>query len=353
MPQSTKRRRDLDPELEFLVVDDFLQDLIGARALKTAFELGLIDHLVQHHPAPVAQLAGIARADQTGTAFLLDLLAAANVVENSEHGYSLSAAFRIALRYRDLLETKLDFAGFLAADYLDLFTGLVADPAGFMKRARLFQLFDYQRAREPSQTNYERTRAWMKLTTTLTRYEARACLRAHDFSGVRRMLDVGGNSGEFALQVCRRHPSLEATVIDLPLVCEVGQDHLLAEPERTRIGFVKGDIRQDPLPGGYDLISFKSILHDWPEDAARAFLTKAAQALDPGGTLLIFERAPLHFNGGTPPFSMLPTLLFFRSYRAPSVYENTLRSLGFIDVQTRDVPVEVPFHLITARKPKS
>ena len=33
MATPDKRRRDLDPELEFLVVDDFLRDLIGARAL--------------------------------------------------------------------------------------------------------------------------------------------------------------------------------------------------------------------------------------------------------------------------------------------------------------------------------
>ena len=42
-----------------------------------------------------------------------------------------------------------------------------------------------------------------------------------DLAGRRRMLDVGGNSGEFLLQVCRRNPELQGTVIDLPLVCDV------------------------------------------------------------------------------------------------------------------------------------
>ena len=351
MATPVKRRRDLDPDLEFLVVDDFLQDLIGARALKTAFELGLIDHLMMRHPSTLAEVGEVARTDRVGVAFLLDLLTGCNVVENRDGGFSLTAEFRIAMRYRDLLETKLDFSGFLAADYLELFTGLIADAPGFIRKARLFQLFDYNRCLTPSVENYERTRTWMRLTTTLTRYEARACLKAHDFGAARNMLDIGGNSGEFVLQVCRKHPQLRASVMDLPLVCEIGQEHVLAEPERERISFVKGDARRDPLPRGFDLISFKSMLHDWPENIAKTFLARAADALDPGGTILVFERAPLDVTARVPPFAALPTMLFFRSYRAPSIYAEHLLSLGFTDIQTREVPLEVPFFVVTGKKP--
>lgn len=349
-----KRRRDLDPELEFLVVDDFLRDLLGARALKTAFELGLIDHLLERHPASLEELGKIAKADPAGTAFLLDMLGANLVVEkNAGGGFSLTAPFRIAMRYRDLLETKLDFSGFLAADYLELFTGLVADPPGFMQRARLFKLFDYNRCLQPSVENYEHTRIWMRLTTTLTRYEARGCLLAHDFSGYRNMLDIGGNSGEFVLQLCRKNPDLQATVMDLPLVCDIGQEHVLPAHERERIKFMKADVRKAVPPAGFDLISFKSMLHDWPENAAKAYIERAAQALEPGGTLLIYERAPLQLNGQMPPFSMLPTLLFFRSYRPPAVYEQQLAALGFTDIQTREVALEVPFFVVTGKKPRN
>ena len=352
MATPAKRRRDLDPELEFLVVDDFLRDLLGARALKSAFELGLVDYLLERHPASLQDLGKIAKADPAGTAFLLDMLGANQVVEkNAEGGFSLTAPFRIAMRYRDLLETKLDFSGFLAADYLELFTGLVADPPGYMKRARLFKLFDYGRALQPSVENYEHTRTWMRLTTTLTRYEARGCMLAHDFSGHRNMLDIGGNSGEFVLQLCRKNPALQATVMDLPLVCDIGQEHVLPAPERDRIKFLKADARKAVFPSGFDLISFKSMLHDWPEDIANGFLSGAAAALDPGGTVLIYERFPLQLNGQVPAFSMLPTLLFFRSYRAPTVYERQLAALGFTDIQTREITLEVPFFVVTGKKP--
>jgi ubiquinone/menaquinone biosynthesis C-methylase UbiE len=190
----------------------------------------------------------------------------------------------------------------------------------------------------------------MRLTTTLTRYEARAAMQIHDFGAYRNMLDVGGNSGEFILQLCKNHPQLRGTVMDLPLVCDIGQERVLPEPERDRIAFLKADARSDPLPGGHDLISFKSMLHDWPEEAASQFMAKAAAALEPGGTLMIFERGALALKGRTPAFSTIPTLLFFRSYRSASFYVNRLEALGFRDIQVKEIELELPFFLLTARK---
>ena len=191
----------------------------------------------------------------------------------------------------------------------------------------------------------------MKLTTALTKYEAGAALHHYDFGTHRRMLDIGGNSGEFVLRLCKGHPELRAAVMDLPVVCEFGQDHILPEPERDRISFVPGNALTDPIPGGFDLISFKSMLHDWPEIDAVRFVDRAAEALEPGGTLLIFERGPLDFAAGSPPLSLLPILLFARSFRGPSLYEEELEALGFADIEVRDVELETCFFLLTARKP--
>lgn len=336
---------------DFLVVDRFLRTLVDARALKSAFELRLIDTLAERGTAATAWLGHALGVDEQGLTFLLALLEANGVVEKRRADVVLSERFLRALQFRDLLETKLDFAGFIMNDFADWFTVLLQDPQGFPGRSRLFELFDYRRCFEPTLENYERTRAWMKLTSALTRYEAQACLGLHDFGAHRRMLDVGGNSGEFALQACRRHAALRATVLDLPLVCDIGMEQMLAQPERTRIAFYKADMRHDALPGGYDLIAFKSMLHDWPEEEALGFVSKAAAALPPGGTLLIFERGPIVPGGQTPPFSMLPILLFFRSYRRASVYTKHLQALAFENIRRREVMLDTSFFLVTASKP--
>lgn len=347
LPHSTE-----PPAYEFLIVDDFLRSLIDARVLKTAFELGLIDRLQERGAGSAEALGRLLGLDRIGLRFLIDLLAANGVVQESRGDVRLTRKFQIALMYRDLLETKLNYAGFTITDFADLFTTLVRDGGGFMGQARLFELFDYRRALDPTVDNYMRTRGWMKITSTLTRYEAGPCLDAYDASHHLRMLDIGGNSGEFALRFCNRHPSLHATVFDLPLVCDIGLERVMVEPEVERIGFIKGDIRVASLPTGYDLITFKSMLHDWPAQEARQFVDKAARALEPGGTLLIYERGALSFNGVTPPMAMLPNLLFFRSYRLAVDYMDQLHALGFMDVRRQDIDLDSRFHLVTGRKPE-
>ena len=124
------------------------------------------------------------------------------------------------------------------------------------------------------------------MTTTLTKYEAGVVMKHHDFSPYGRVLDIGGNSGEFVLRICREHPEMAATVFDLPQVCEVGRQHVSGEPESARIDFIGGNALSDTLPGGFDAVILKSILHDWPEAAARRFIQRAGECVVPGGTLI-------------------------------------------------------------------
>ena len=353
MPElSVNTARDVVACTDYLVVDEFLKSLIDVRALKTAFELGLIDRLIEVRTGGSIEALGRAvGADVTGFRLLLDLLATGGVVEERDGDVRLSRRFRTALRYRDLLETKLDFVGVVLNDFADLFTALVRAPNEFMGQARLYQLFDYRRASIPNHENYVRTWMWMRLTTALSRYEAEAASMLHDFSQHRRMLDVGGNSGEYALRLCRRFPALHATIFDLPLVCEIGMEHVLAEPEHDRIRFIKGDLRHDQLPAGFDLISFKSMLHDWPEQDAALFVAEAVRALEPGGSIVIFERGPMRFKDVAPPMSLLPTLLFFRSYRPATDYVALLGRLGLTQIRVRDIDLDSAFYLVSGHKP--
>jgi ubiquinone/menaquinone biosynthesis C-methylase UbiE len=340
-----------DPDA-YLCVDQFLKTGVDARAIKTAFELGLIDRLRAAGECSFDSLCAAAGADRAGTRVVLDLLALNLVIVESREGIRLCESFRKALSYQDLLQAKIDFAELVAPDFFNLFTWMVRDPARFMREARLFKLFDYRRCLDHTPENYEVTRRWMTFTTALTRYESGVCLHHHDFRRHQSVLDVGGNSGEFAIRICRKHPQIQATVFDLPVVCRVGREHVQPHPEATRIGFVEGNAMADPLPPGADLISFKSMLHDWPDGHARQLISAATSALSPGGTLLIFERSRMDISQSGMPWSLVPMLLFFRSFRSPTFYEDYLRKIGYQDVQTRQIRLDTPFILVTARKPK-
>lgn len=337
-------------EIRYLCVDRFMQDAVSARALASAFETGVIDSLIQHPGCSFDTLNAQVKIEPRGLRLLLDLLRASRVIEHGDRALTLSTPFVEALQYRDLLETKLYFADLVAPDFFNRFTTLIADPRRFFEQARIFDLFSYQRCFQPSDENYALTARWMRITTVLTKYEAAACLNRYDFSKHRRQLDVGGNSGEFALRICKAHPELHATVLDLPLVCDIGARHLSAEPEADRIGFIKTAGTGEAMPAGFDLITFKSMLHDWPDAEIGEFLAKAYDALVPGGTLLIFERSRFEVGDTLPLYCNIPLLLFFRSYRAPEAYKICLEKLGFRDIAIMEFQLEMPFVLITATK---
>jgi ubiquinone/menaquinone biosynthesis C-methylase UbiE len=345
-PQGVRDRAQA--EFAFLCVDDFLRDLVPSRALKTAFELRLIDLLNERQSCAVKTLQSELPCDERGLHLLLDLLRANRVVVEEAAAFRLTPAFLNALQYRDLLEAKLDFAHLVAPDVLERFTALLTDPREFMEHARIFDLYNYAHSLEATAENLQRTRTWMRFTTCLTRYETEACLKYHDFRPYRRLLDIGGNSGEFALRICKAHPELHAAIFDLPVVCAIGRGHVATEPEAPRITFHEGNALADPLPAGFDLITFKSMLHDWPEPEAKRLLNRASQALAPGGAMMIFERGPFVVGPEGIPFSSIPMLLFYRSFRDPSFYEQHLEAIGFSNVRTQWIELEMPFFLVSA-----
>ena len=123
-----------------------------------------------------------------------------------------------------------------------------------------------------------------------------------------------------------------------------------SRPGSERITFASGNALTDQLPGKYDTIIFKSMLHDWPEKEASLFLSKAAEALEPGGRILVFERWAVEEGKTKLTYSLLPMLLFYHSFRSPIVYEGILRGLGFDGIEITSIDLEMPFFLLKATK---
>jgi hypothetical protein len=330
-------------------VDRFLETELEARALALAFSLGLVDRLAGKGTVARSELLAMSGMPEAAFGLFVQLLAGNDVVRAGD-AVHLSSTFRAALAYRDLLEARLWFLNLVAPDIHGLFPELLRDVPEFMARAKVFELFRYDRCMEVTPANLAATAQWVGYTSTLTRYEAPACLDRLDLAGSRRLMDVGGNSGEFARQACARFAGLEATVFDLPVVCALGRRHLAASASAGRVAFHEGDLRADALPAGHDVVSFKSVLHDWPPEHAAAFLGKAAAALEPGGRLIIFERVPLDLRGASPVYSMVADLVFLPFFRSPDFYVRHLTELGFAEISVERIELDTPFSLVTARK---
>lgn len=106
-------------------------------------------------------------------------------------------------------------------------------------------------------------------------------------SPIRRMLDVGGGSGAYAIAFAQAHPELSAVVLDLPTVLPIAASHIGAAGLSKRIATRAGDLRADDLGRDFDLVFLSSICHMLGPEGNRDLLARCARALAPGGRVAI------------------------------------------------------------------
>lgn len=190
---------------------------------------------------------------------------------------------------------------------------------------------------------------------SLSTFTARALGEAVDFSPFERLLDVGGGSGAYDIELCKRYPHLRATVHDLPFVAEIAARKVEESGLSERVQTASGDFFADPaLPEGHDVILLSMILHDWNEEHNREILGKCYDALPNGGGIVISELLVNDEKTGPPPAALMSLNMLIetegRNY-TPAEYASWVKDTGFAD--TRTVWFEAPGSngAVTARKP--
>ena len=110
-----------------------------------------------------------------------------------------------------------------------------------------------------------------------------------DLTGRRRLLDLGGGPGTYAIHFCRHNPGLSAVVFDLPASRPIAESTIERFGLRDRITFAGGDYIGDGLPQGFDAVWMSQILHSEGHEECRLIIKKAMAALEPGGLIVIHE----------------------------------------------------------------
>ncbi|MGW4109283.1 methyltransferase [Actinosynnema sp. NPDC004786] len=116
-----------------------------------------------------------------------------------------------------------------------------------------------------------------------------AVARRWDWSGVTRLVDVGGGTGLVLAEVLRHHPHLRGVLVDLPGTAARARAALDASGVGDRAEVVGGSFF-DPLPPGGDVYLLSNIIHDWADADGERILRRCAEAAGPGGVVLLAER---------------------------------------------------------------
>ncbi|MGE3990622.1 methyltransferase [Pseudorhodoplanes sp.] len=115
--------------------------------------------------------------------------------------------------------------------------------------------------------------------------------RNADFSAYRRMLDLGGGSGAFSIEIARRWPQMSAIVFDQPGVIRFAEQFVADAGLSERIDCASGDVVNDSWPEGCDLILMSYIVSSYRPEDLRALLVRAFGYLPAAGGIMIHDFA--------------------------------------------------------------
>lgn len=175
-----------------------------------------------------------------------------------------------------------------------------------------------------------------------------------DLEGRRRLLDLGGGPGTYAIYFCRKYPELTATIFDLPTTRPFAEKTIDRFGMTDRISFKDGNYLDQELPGGYDVVWMSHILHGEGYDACRGIIRKAWRAMEEGGMIIIHDFI-LDDTRSHPLFPALFSLNMLvgtengRAYTESEI-ENMLKDAGFNDIKRLSFTGPTQSGLMTALK---
>ncbi|MFT4100237.1 MAG: methyltransferase [Burkholderiaceae bacterium] len=188
---------------------------------------------------------------------------------------------------------------------------------------------------------------------SLSTMTARKLGEAVDLGRFRRLLDIGGGSGAYDIELCKQYGELRATVLDLPHVAAIAARKIAEAGFTDRIDTAGGDFFER-LPGDHDVHLLSMIMHDWDEAKNRALLRRSFEALPSGGAVVISELLVNDEKTGPAPAALMSLNMLIetegRNY-TPSEYSAWLDEAGFRPVETVWFDAPAANGAVIGRKP--
>jgi len=312
-----------------------------------ADEVGTFAALAQQ-ALDTATLAAQLQVDARALQIHLGVLAALGFVERREGLWQASAAARTWLHpqaqgyYGPLLHRHRDRLGLHQQLLGTLRTGRKAD-------SHQSAVQEWERGQMPA----DLAQAITAYMDAHSRAAALAVAQQPLFGGLQRVLDVGGGSAIFSIELARAHAQLAATVMEIPAICAEAEGYIGRAGLADRVRTQAVNMFTQDWPTGFDAHFLSNIFHDWSDDTCALLARKSFAALPPGGRILLHEM--LMDDDGCGPlatacFSLLMLLGTRGRQYTLAELSALLQGAGFVDVTAQSTGGGY-YALVSARKP--
>lgn len=316
-----------------------------SRSIATAAQFGIADHLTDGAKT-AEEIASTLKLHPRSLYRLLRALAGAGVFhEDNEKRFSLTPLSETLLS--DAPESLRGFTSFMADDSnFNTWAGLpYSVETGKPAFDHIFgsPLFAWYQQHPAYGQKFDAAMTSMSLGA------GAAVLASYDFTGIKRLVDVGGGQGQLLAAILQKYPTMQGVLYDAAHVIATAQDTIAAHGVAERCEIVGGDFFQS-APAGGDAYIMKHIIHDWNDNECVTILGHCRDGMQVGDKVLIAEMVVPEPNvPGVSKFLDLQMLLVLPGCeRTAEEYRALLDRAGF--ELTRIVPTPSPYSVIEGVK---
>lgn len=108
---------------------------------------------------------------------------------------------------------------------------------------------------------------------------------------ITKLMDIGGNTGKWAIASTLHDHNVHITIVDLPGQVTMAKSKIIELGLGERVSFFPVNLldKQQPLPIGYDAIWMSQFLDCFSETEITSIVERCYEAIEPGGTMFILE----------------------------------------------------------------
>lgn len=253
-------------------VTQMLTGLITSQAIYVAAKLGVAD-LMKNGPRDTVDLAEATKSDPEALYRLLRMLAGLGFFREVGPRRFENAALGTALRADDPAKAHavaLFFGGDPSwAAWSKLEKAVATGRSGF-SLAHGMGTFDFLAE------NPDDAKVFNDTMIGLHGAEPAAVAKVYDGTGIERLVDVGGGTGNMITTILKANPKMKGTLYDLPHVADEAKKRLASLKLQDRCDVVSGSFF-DEVPVG-DAYTISHIIHDWDEASCLKILGHCRRA---------------------------------------------------------------------------
>ncbi len=280
-------------------INDILDMAYGyqrSRILFTASELDVFS-LIGTESKTAEEIAISLNSDTRATERLLNALCAIGLLEKNLKKYSNSS---LSLRF--LVKSKPEYIG-LMEHCSDLW-----EQWGNLTEA--VKLGKPPRPRAINELRDKEVEAFIEAVHWRSKILAPEIADLIDLKNVDKIMDLGGGVGDYAIEFIKKKPGLKADLFTYPNCSYYAEEHLrsLHEPSISdNIEIKTGDIVEDDIENGYDLIFLSFVFQQHDIWTNMKLAKKVRDALKNGG-LIVIQDILIDDNRISPEFNAMYSL---------------------------------------------